>query len=400
MTRTIWSKAERDFLRTTPPSYEGFIQRFGEGRTRNAWHMQRHKMGLVGVDPPAGHTADTVRMAIVEMHAQADRQTDPATLTVQRMPESEEYEALFDHLEAAEEERGGLKLSQKVATFTSPDRLPIALACMSDVHAGAGGVAYGHFRRDLETIAATDGLYVIVNGDLMETGLTFSKAGQTLYSGAFNAPRDQYTYMVSRLSRVKDKLIAIGSGNHDARHGQVGIDRLPEMARDLGTVYYSEGGLTLTLRIGDERYVVALSHQFTGSSKITPSNRHRRMSQEWVGTREPLDAVVVSHLHEPLIEVVMQRGTPIVYVSSGSYKYLSDGYSESKNYKPAYGVPILVLSPDRHSITPFIDFDEGVRYLEQERHRYQHQEIDTNVERNDTRAGTRLIRRDKQESRK
>src|SRR5690606_32634787 len=171
---------------------------------------------------------------------------DPEGVLSQAKPDPslEELEVLFTSLERAEIARRTISPTERTITVSAPDTKPYGVAFMSDIHAGASGVDYARFRADLETIRGTDGLGVIVNGDLFENAKVMSNAGNALYHSAVANPRQQSLYIKTRLPTISDKIIAILAGNHDSRDGShAGIDRLPDLCRDLDVPYGTEAGM-------------------------------------------------------------------------------------------------------------------------------------------------------------
>lgn len=287
--------------------------------------------------------------------------TDEQPVADTTIPE-EGWEELFDSLERAESARQFLSPTQEsVHRFFA--RGPIALAFMGDIHAGAGGVDYARFRRDLDVIRETDGLYFISNGDQLENANPKMKSGNALYHAAFSSPREQLHYIKTRFWPVKDKLLCITQGNHEARDGQMaGIDRLPGLANDLGVSYFTERGGTIHLTVGDQRYTIIAKHSYMGNSKITATNSARRLWVEWPHSWESADVIALAHFHDPHVYQHEVRGRDVVWLRNGSYK-IKDEWSESKGYRPAYGVPIVIFYPDTHKMVAFKDFDDGVRFF-------------------------------------
>lgn len=291
------------------------------------------------------------------------RVMDTASISAKPEPSDDELEELFTSLERAEAARAGLSPTEDTITVNAPDDLPCGIAFMSDIHAGASGVDYARFRHDLEVIRDTDGLYTIVNGDLLENAKVMSKAGNALYHAAFANPREQITYVRKRLSIARGKILAILSGNHDSRDGMyAGIDRLPQLCRDLDVPYGTEAGMTVNFVVGGHQYVVVAKHDYTGKSNITKSNSARRMWTEWPHSWDSADVIALAHLHEANLSVQYQRGQEVVWLRSGAFK-IHDEYALSKGYKSTYGVPIVVFFPGTRKMIAFLDFDEGVRYL-------------------------------------
>lgn len=288
-------------------------------------------------------------------------------------PESDEdWERLFHSLEDASARRADLSDSTKRVEWRAPVEGPIGIAILSDIHAGASGVLYKRFRADLETIARTDGLYGIVNGDLTENTKPQSKSGSALYSSIFASPREQYEYVRRRLAIARGKWIVITQGNHDAwDYRQAGIDRLPDLCRELGVPYATEAGATVMLTVGVQRYVLVVKHDYAGKSKINKSNSQRRLWEEWPHIMENVnaDVVALAHLHEPDRHTTMKKGSPVTLLRSGTFK-TSDSWAESAGFKPSYGVPVLIFDPAEKYVESFMDFGRGVQALEDQRRRW------------------------------
>jgi hypothetical protein len=161
-------------------------------------------------------------------------------------------------------------------------------------------------------------------------------------------------------------------GNHEAFDGVwAGIDRLPALAKDLGTVYFTEAGGSLFAHVGEHRYHLILKHDYTGKSRLNKGNSARRLWEEWPWSFENADVVALAHLHEPHMEQPMRKGQKVTYLRCGTYK-VHDEWSESKGYRPSYGVPMVILYPDQRKVFPIHgeDFLEGVRFLHSERAAY------------------------------
>lgn len=278
-------------------------------------------------------------------------------------PAEDDLESLFTSLERADAIRPSLSPTEHTTRVIAPDDLPTGVAFMSDIHAGASGVDYARFRSDLDVIANTDGLYTIINGDLLENAKVMSKAGNALYHAAFANPREQYLYVRTRLSTIKGKILAILAGNHDSRDAMyAGIDRLPELCRYLDVPYATEAGMTVYLTVAGHTYTIVAKHDYGGKSNITKTNSARRLWTEWPHSWQTADVIALAHLHECNVSMQYQRGQEVVWLRSGAYK-IHDEYALSKGYKSTYGVPIVVFWPRSRKMVAFMDFDEGVKYL-------------------------------------
>jgi predicted phosphodiesterase len=312
---------------------------------RQRWLLKRGNATAATVTEEAGPVIDRTRFL----------SSDPDT--------DAEWEHYFSLLEDADEKRETLADSTRSVVWDSPVPGPIGVAFLSDIHAGASGVLYKRFRQDIETIAATEGLYAVMNGDLFEGAKVMSKAGNALYSSAFASQKDQYQYIRRRMLLAQGKWIVVTGGNHDSRDYQTaGLDRLPDLCNELGVPYATETGATVTLTVGSQVYTVVVKHDYRGKSQLNKSNSMRRLWDEWPHSWQNADVVALAHLHEPDLHETMRKGEPVVYLRSGSYKVV-DSWAESAGYKPQYGVPIVIFDPDTRFIQPVRDFAMGVRVL-------------------------------------
>lgn len=300
--------------------------------------------------------------------AQMEQQVEPVVTgpDVNDPPSESDLEAYFSAMEATADLWSDIRPGQKTTTIRIDDNRPVGVCVVSDVHAGARGVRYDLFRRDLDLIASTPGLYVIFNGDLIEAVMPQAKNGTALFSGLFNSPDEQAAYILLRLSRedLRGKILAIAEGNHDhAITRWAGVEKLSGIARTLAVPYFSEAGGKIAVEVGNQRYVIYARHQHPGVSQISPSNSSRRAWQEFPDF-ENADVVVLSHLHFPDTHVTPRKGRDVVWFRSGTYK-TSDSWAESRGYTPAYGVPMVVFSPHDRQMVPFHGtlFPEAVEYL-------------------------------------
>lgn len=314
-------------------------------RTYDGFHNLRRKLGLIGSD--------------------TEVPTPPPT----RLDDQEE---LWGHLEKADEIRVE-RLSQTAEETSArlSDNLPVGIAFLGDVHAGASGVRYDLLRRDVDIIRATEGLFVIGMGDYLENTKPQAKSGSALYHALFPSPAEQIEYITTRFRACQGKWLALCQGNHDAFDGKwAGIDRLPALASDLQTTYFTEGGGTVFAEVGTQTYTIIVRHNHRGNSKINTTNAQRRMFDDFTQW-SPADAICIAHMHFNDLQQVSRKSGTCTYLRSGTYK-TTDPYSQRGNYDPEYGLPLIVLYPDTKKIVPFRgdNWLHGMRFLEQERALY------------------------------
>lgn len=339
MTRRGWTDQERQDAVTL--DWEAFTQAYPDRSLEAYLRQQRRARAAEGSQPVA-----------------------PVKTVTSPMPDpnEDEWEELFSSLERADRARKYLSPTEETTHVSLSG--PVAIAFMSDVHIGAGGVDYARFRADLDLIRETPDLYFLINGDLLENAKPQMKSGNALYHSLFSSPREQVAYARSRLTPVRDKLLVLTQGNHDARDGMMaGIDRLPDIAKELQAPYFTEKGGTIYLNVDGQDYVIVVKHQYGGQSKITKSNSARRLWTEWPNSWESADVVALAHLHEPDLYLTQQRGQDVVWLRGGTYK-VHDEWAESKGYKPTYGVPTVVFMPGERKMVPFASMEDAVAFME------------------------------------
>jgi predicted phosphodiesterase len=293
-------------------------------------------------------------------------QTDGTSLTIRAVPSDADLQELFTTLELAGELRENVIMTQESTTFRVPGNKPIGIAFLGDIHAGNQGVLYRQLKIDLQTIADTDGLYVAGMGDYIDNYKPQAKSGTGLYHGLFSDPNEQLAYITMRFRIAKGKWLCLAEGNHDAWDAKwAGIDRLPALAQDLETAYFSERGGTIFVDMDDMRYAVVVKHDYRGKSQLNKGNSQRHMFDhfpEWVNA----DVICLGHLHEPFMEQSMRKGRSVTYFRSGTYK-VHDSWAEAQGYTPSYGVPVVVLYPHERKLVPFPgeNFADAVAYLRQ-----------------------------------
>jgi hypothetical protein len=314
-------------------------------RTEQAWYSKKHK--------EKGRRLMLVADVIV------------GEQTVKEPPSDAECEEYFALLEAADEIKGNLAPTQDSTEFHAPDDgLPIGIAMTGDWHAGSGGVAYGRLKRDLETIRDTPGLYAVGMGDFLEGVNTEVKARSALYGGLFNDGGWQERMVLLRAKIAQGKWLAIMAGNHDEwQYKTAGITRTDQLARELGAPYFCQGGGTIFAHVGAHRYVVAVTHNAKGNSKLNTTNAQRRTFDDWPQW-DNCDVIACGHLHFNDLQVATRKSGRCIYLRSGTYK-LRDGYAADNGFTPEWGVPIAILLPDEHRVlySRGDDFYRGVEYL-------------------------------------
>lgn len=136
---------------------------------------------------------------------------------------------------------------------------------ISDVHIGDKLTNYKLFKQVIETIKDTPNVYTILNGDLCNTALKNSKSD--VYSDELS-PMEQILKLVEILEPIKDKILVIGTGNHEDRiKKETNVDVIRLVARELGIEdRYADNWWYLFLRFGEKEQgrKAPMCYQITG----------------------------------------------------------------------------------------------------------------------------------------
>lgn len=174
---------------------------------------------------------------------------------------------------------------------------------ISDVHIGDKLSDNKLLKDTIKLIKDNDNYYTIINGDLCNTALKNSKSD--VYSDELT-PMEQLNRVIELLEPIKDKILVMGTGNHEDRilkDTSIDISRL--VAKQLGIEdRYSDNWWYLFLRFGEKErgrkaemcYQITGYHGSGGGRKTGgKANRLEEMSQIAVA-----DLFIMSHTHKPL----------------------------------------------------------------------------------------------------
>lgn len=242
---------------------------------------------------------------------------------------------------------------------------------LSDLHLGDRYCNYKELLDRVKEIEQNPNAYVILNGDLINNATTQSVSDT--YAETIS-PMEQLKQAKALFEPIKHKILAITSGNHEARTYRAdGIDLTEILARELGLVdRYAPESVTIFLRLG----------QMANGTKIAGKNARRQVCYmifathgSGGGRREggkinrlvdlasivDVDIYIHSHTHLPAI---LKQGyfradaknstvaaVDKLFVNTNAWlKY--GGYGEAQGYKPASNkAPVIYLSGSRKEFT-------------------------------------------------
>jgi hypothetical protein len=178
----------------------------------------------------------------------------------------------------------------------SPDFKEVRIVVISDLHYGNPYYSQKHFQRTLDYIQNNDNVFCFLNGDLCEAITKDSKGD--IYKQTVE-PKMQRNNVTEMLEPIKDKILAMTTGNHESRIREIDISE--DIAKCLNIPYRAEGVLyKLSFGSGNESHKNApyvfwgyLTHGYGGAR----TKSAKAVKVERVSTYVHSDFYVMSHDH-------------------------------------------------------------------------------------------------------
>lgn len=252
--------------------------------------------------------------------------------------------------------------AMKVIKHNLPENLTEAnILPLGDLHLGDIHADFHRIREWLDYLSATDNAYAILNGDLMDAAIA-SSIGDTY--GASLQPMEQLKQCVKLFEPIKDKIIAVLPGNHEARiYKTDGLDLTEIMCSQLGiSERYSPTSALPFLRFGRHYrtqhgrpvcYTIYCLHGSGGGRK--EGGKIQRLV-DMAGIVDA-DIYIMSHVHQP---AVVKQAYYRVSAANSSISKVDrlfvntaaaldyGGYGELQGFKPAStDTPIIRLDGTR-----------------------------------------------------
>ena len=254
----------------------------------------------------------------------------------------------------------------KPIKITLPDTLEsIELHIFADEHIGDEHCDLPRLRERIKYVAEKENAYCVLNGDIIDNA-TKTSIGDT-YAQEFN-PMEQLKVSVELFAPLKDKILAITHGNHEARtYRKEGIDLSYLLASQLGlSDRYTPTSALLFLRFGKQSagrketngsgkvrmmcYTIYLLHGSGGGRK--EGAKAIRLAD--MASVIDSDIYIHSHTHLPMI---MKQGFYRIDVRNSTVEFVNKlfvntaanlnygGYGEAQEFKPASkDTPIIRLN--------------------------------------------------------
>lgn len=236
---------------------------------------------------------------------------------------------------------------------------------MADLHIGDAHCDYKGILERLEYIKNTPNAYVILDGDLMDTAIANS-VGDTY--GATLQPMEQLKACVKLFEPIKDKILAVLTGNHESRvYRTDGLDITQLMCSQLGLQdRYSPTTALMFVRFGmstryesknrRQLYTIYVTHGSGGGRK--EGGKVNRLAD--LACIVDADCYVMGHTHLPVIMKesfyrVSSGNSSVALVdklfvnTAASLDY--GGYGDTQGFKPASKqAPVIYLDGHKRNM--------------------------------------------------
>ena len=247
----------------------------------------------------------------------------------------------------------------KVIKIDLPKELEkIELHTFADEHIGDEHSDLERLKQRIEYVANTPNAYCVLNGDIIDNA-TKTSIGD-IYANEFN-PMQQLEEAVRLFKPLKDKILAITHGNHEARtYKKEGIDLSYLLSIQLGLYEkYSPTAALIFLRFGKSRNHSSTSKQCYTIFMLHGSGGGRKEGAKAIRLADMasiIDTDIYCHAHTHLPMVMKQsfhridkhnstvRIVEKLFVNTASNLNYG-GYGESQEFKPSSKTsPIIYLS--------------------------------------------------------
>lgn len=321
-------------------------------RTFQAYRDKRRQMRDEGWEFPDART-------------QRERYAVPPTMAIaptlgdgERLNPDEIWELMDKHQEVAL--KRAAELVQPAITVSVTADRPIGICFMSDFHLGNTGTDHRALLDDIDLITSCPYLTVFVGGDGVDNMVIGKLAREQRDHGSVG-PDLQYLALADVFNRLLPNLIAVGTGNHDNWTKQLaGIDGLSRALADKPIVNIGERA-TITLELGEQRYVICRKHRPLYNSMYNPGHAIQQM---WRHGGLNFDVGVAEHQHTPWIGEFLGHGEVKWAIRTGSYKVKDSFASEYTPDTGSTGTPIVVFHPFRKHMLAFSSIADAIEYLE------------------------------------
>lgn len=291
-----------------------------------------------------------------------EKKDNDSPIDIQRIEEmdatkEEKLEEMYDAVREFNKSLKNLDDSNRDIEF-NVDGDYIVVLVISDLHYGNKNVNMEYVEKLLNFVKEYDRAYCVLNGDIIDNWVKLAPAGG-IYDQSIK-PEYQEEIITNKLLPIKNKILALITGNHENRSTRQG-DKNPAktMANKLDVAYLGAGG-RINLNFGEFVYKMHMRHRYRYESSFNPCHACGRLIEQ---LDSDADIVGIGHKHDPAVEVRFKAGKQRSLLRFGA-AIPSTGYSKSLGYPDTPSVaPLVVLSGKEKMHHPFIDINIAKAYI-------------------------------------
>ena len=282
-------------------------------------------------------------------------QTGPRFLDMKQYPES--AESLWQSVIDSQGERAKWNRRQETVQVHVDTNLPISITGRGDGHLGNENTDHATFREHTRLLAETEGMYVIGLGD--ETDGYIKPSMMNGIQEATIRVKLQRMLVWDTWKALRGKMLAACKGQHDDWASQLAdFDPIEWATSDFDIPYVGHGG-DIALTVGEQEYLIRISHKGKGSSATNPFHSIMRDWRENGST----DITFHADKHTACVAKIHFQGEMRVAARPGSYK-LTDEFTQSLGFGRAIpAMPTIILWPDKRRLEVFDTIEGGAEYL-------------------------------------
>jgi len=260
------------------------------------------------------------------------------------------------------EQEYGIGATEAVWNVNAPyPNRPIGILLATDIHYGSTKVDYDTLLKHLDIVENTPNMYMVSNGDAIDNFNVMLKSATGAYENPLS-PQRQTEALIEKFKVLdrKKKIGCISFGNHDDFVGGVGYEFWETWGRDLNMPIFLTGGL-LHIIHRSEKYEMAMTHRYWGSSKLNPTNTAKRyLEHEYPDA----DIVFIGHTHQSENLTFERGGKERIAIIGGTYKK-DDMFARKHGIGGRSGAPgnTILLYPNERKMISFKHLEDALPHL-------------------------------------
>jgi len=267
--------------------------------------------------------------------------TEPVTIGVVPSDSDLDPREILEKAKREQEKCRALTKKRQEQYVILPGTLPVGLGILADWHLGGSGVDYVGLEADVNTIAETEGMYGLYNGDGIDNWI----ASRLMWLQREQIMRHQEEWALLEYFLLRAKLVVAVSGNHENwTYLMAGSDRLRECLKHT-RVLYDRHEVVFKLQLSGAEWVVKARHKWRGTSVV---NDTHGIEVGWQRGTGEFDIGIGSHTHRgTLIRPFIRHHEKKYAVLTGTYKS-EDEYGRALGFSKSHGsgCGALILFPD------------------------------------------------------